>query len=486
MRRFRQTTLLCLACGALLFGLVWSRRTGPLPLGIMIAGVVCGTAGLRKLGIAGLYALVFAAFMVGWWRGGMVMRTYRDNLALAHHTITVAGYASSDGIYADHKQLSFDIQHARVLPDEVAGVGGEPVAGSVAVSGFGAAAVNKGDYIQVTGTLHPSRGSHTFTMGFAALQVSPVKVQGLNRIRQRFSAGMYSALPEPLGSFAMGLLIGQRSTIPKDLYDMLTVVGLTHIVAVSGYNLTIIISAVRRLLGKRSKFQSLAVSLAMIAGFLTVTGLSASIVRAALISTLSLLAWYYGRRIRPVLLILFTAAVTALWNPFYLWSDIGWYLSFLAFIGILIIAPLVSSWLFGRAKPSVLAGLIIETVAAEIMTLPLIMFVFGRFSVIGLAANLVVVPFIPLAMLLSFIAGMSGMLIPAVSGWFAYPARLILTYMVDVVAILSKVPKAVVGVTLGIPAMAVLYGSVLAVAAALWKKVRKNAKITDMNQVSAS
>src|SRR5205807_2186671 len=104
---------------------------------------------------------------------------------------------------------------------------------------------------------------------------------------------------------------------------------------VSGYNLTIIIRGLNRLkLG--SKYQRLILSLAFIAFFVLVTGFSASIVRAAIVSTLSLWAWFYGRKIRAVLLIAFTAALTGLINPFYIWGDLGWYLSFLAFFGVLI------------------------------------------------------------------------------------------------------------------------------------------------------
>lgn len=143
---------------------------------------------------------------------------------------------------------------------------------------------------------------------------------------------MQSALPEPAASFGLGLLIGQRSTIPKSVSLQLAAVGLTHVVAVSGYNLTIIMRAVRKLLRKRSKYQSTVASLLLIGIFLLFTGFSASIVRAAIVSTLSLWAWYYGRTFRPIVLILLAAVITAGVYPIYLWSDIGWYLSFLAFL----------------------------------------------------------------------------------------------------------------------------------------------------------
>src|SRR5690606_22117849 len=102
-----------------------------------------------------------------------------------------------------------------------------------------------------------------------------------------FAAGLQSALPEPQASFGLGILIGQRDTLPEKTSDMLKMVGLTHIIAVSGYNLTVLVRFTRRLLAKRSKFQATAGAIARILAFLLVTGGQPSIVRAAIISILS-------------------------------------------------------------------------------------------------------------------------------------------------------------------------------------------------------
>src|SRR5665213_3079382 len=109
---------------------------------------------------------------------------------------------------------------------------------------------------------------------------------------------MQSALPEPLAPFAMGLLVGQRATLPDDIKQDLLMVGLTHIIAVSGYNLTIILHASRRLLAKRSKRLSTFLSFGLIAIFLLLAGTSASIVRAAIVSMLSIVTSYYGRTMK--------------------------------------------------------------------------------------------------------------------------------------------------------------------------------------------
>lgn len=99
-------------------------------------------------------------------------------------------------------------------------------------------------------------------------------------VRREFSAGMQSALPEPLASFGLGLLTGQRSTLPQHTTNGLSAVGLTHIVALSGYSLTIIVLFVQRIMSRRSKYQTLLFALLLMAAFLAITGLNAAVVRA--------------------------------------------------------------------------------------------------------------------------------------------------------------------------------------------------------------
>ena len=113
---------------------------------------------------------------------------------------------------------------------------------------------------------------------------------------------MQTALPEPNASFGLGILVGQRNNLPTELYQQMIMVGLVHIVAVSGYNLTILVRAVGRL-KLFSKYQQLILSLLVIAAFLLVTGFSASIVRAAIVSTLGLIAWFYGRKPQPIVIL---------------------------------------------------------------------------------------------------------------------------------------------------------------------------------------
>ncbi|HSX17415.1 MAG TPA: ComEC/Rec2 family competence protein [Patescibacteria group bacterium] len=379
--------------------------------------------------------LLFAG--VGWWRGSAMMRSLAAYAVLSKQSVTLVGRATEDGVYGDRSQMVFSMDHVRVTyPRSLS------LPGNVAVAGFGMSAVYRGDEVQVTGKLYPRRGNVQAGVSFAELRVLVRGNSPIDVLRRKFAAGLLSAVPEPLASFGLGLLIGQRSTLPPDVAQTLVMVGLTHIIAVSGYNLTIIIEAARRLFGGRSKFQTLAACLALMACFLLLTGNSPSIVRAGIISTLSIFSWYYGRTVRPLVLLLTAAAITIAANPLYLWGNVSWYLSFLAFFGVVLVAPVITRRVYGSRELKLLAKMVIESLCAEAMTLPYVLYIFGQVSTVSLLANVLVAVLVPLAMLLCTVAGLAGMLLPSAAGWVAWPARLVLRYMLDAASLISRVPHA--------------------------------------------
>lgn len=472
MRKFRRTTLITVFCLAVLGGLGLSRRfnleIGLIPLLLTTVYLLL----LKPKNILGLFLIVILGLSFGLWRGSGYMQNVRQLQSLAEQKVTITATATTDSIYGKRSQVQFTGNNIQLIwPYK------SKLAGSFKLSGFGERMVYRGDRVQVTGKIFPSRGSNQATIAYAQLKRVSAGNSWYAELARRFSAGAQSALPEPLASFGLGLLIGQRNTMPADITAALTAVGLVHIVAVSGYNLTILIRGVSRLkLG--SKYQKLVLSLALIAGFVLITGFSASIVRAALVSVLALWAWYYGLKIKPLVLITFAAAVTAVWNPFYIWSDLGWYLSFLAFFGVLVVAPVISARLF-KKPPKLLTGVVLETLSAEIMTLPLILMTFSQLSIIALVANALIVPLVPLAMLLSAAAGAAGAIVPQIAGWFALPARLLLTYMLDVVHILANLPSALIHRSISLPYMILIYGFAGLAITAMYQKLPKKPAINE-------
>ena len=404
------------------------------------------------------------------------MRYQAMHASFHYQKVTLQGRATEDAVYGQRYQLTFSMSNVEAVAPRHAAL-----VGNVTVRGFGESAVYRGDLVRVTGKLYPTRGNNLASVSFAQLRVIERGSSKIDEVRRLFAAGMQSALPEPAASFGLGLLLGQRSTLPEHTQEELRHTGLTHIIAVSGYNLTIIVMACRRLFMNHSKFQATAACLLLIGVFLLMTGSSPPIVRASIISVLSIAVWYYGRAFKPVVLLLLAAAATVLMNPFYLWGNVSWYLSFLAFFGVLVLAPLVTRRLWDNKEPKVLAGILVESACASVAVLPYILYIFGEVSLVSLLANLCVIPFIPFAMLLALVAGLAGVLAPALASWLAWPANMLLTYMLDVASILSRVPHAFIErIGFSLPAMLVGYAVLVLLCAVLWLKTRqKHGIITD-------
>lgn len=474
--KLRRTTLIMFGLAAFLVGLALARTRIYIHITLVWLALAFIVVTIRRSKTALVVSVVLFGLFLGWWRGSVYMNQLAKYKPLYSQKVTIIGTADTDGIYAKGSQLSFDIKNLQVVsPYPV------QLVGKIGIRGFGANAVFRGDVVKVSGKLYQTRGSRQASISYSRMEIIKRTTSAVESARRRFVAGMYSSLPEPLASFGLGLLIGQRNTLPENVNNQLSAVGLTHIVAVSGYNLTIIMIAVTYVLQGRSKYQSTLISALLIGLFLLFTGFSASIVRAAIVGALSLAAAYYGRSFRPVLLILLAACLTAGSNPIYIWSDIGWYLSFLAFFGVLVIAPLVLKRIYKHKRPKLLALVMAETMSAQLMALPLIMYIFGEVSLIALPANILIVPLVPLAMLVSFVAALGGVFVPAIAGWLAWPARILLTYMLDVVALMSKIPHALTPKSLPLTQLIAVYTLVLLLIFILIAKTRrKNATITEI------
>lgn len=476
---WRRTTRFVLFGVAIVAGLAWARKGGE------ISGwwpaLLCGWAlvSFRRARLLSVYAVVVFGFTLGWWRGGQFMREVHFLEQIAGSKVTITGRALTDSIYGRNGALEFDLGHLQLDSLHF-----RKIIGKVGVSGYGERMVYRGDQVRISGKFSPGKGSYVAWLSFADLEVTARSQSLVYATTRHFAAGLQSTLPEPQASFGLGILVGQRDTLPEQTSDMLKMVGLTHIIAVSGYNLTVLVRFTRRFLAKRSKFQATTGAITLILAFLVVTGGQPSIVRAAIISILSLGAWYYGRTIRPMVLILLTAAGTALWNPMYLWSDIGWYLSFLAFFGVLVVAPALTARLFKVRRPGAMSQLIIESFSAQIMTLPIILYIFNESSYIVLLANLLVVPLIPLAMVLTFVAGLAGVFIPALAGWLSWPARYLLTYLLDVAGIVSRIPNMQFSVQISTATMVSFYAFIVLFTLIWWQKSHINGKITDRNDTN--
>lgn len=454
-------------CAALLLGLA-APRFGLLNADITIAIIGCLllTFCIKKLSFVAVPAVLLSGMLLGMWRGSAMELSLQQYVGFIDQKVVVEGVVRDDPSYDDKYRLQLRIGDVQVE--------GKSLPGTIRLTTFEPIQPQRGQKVRAEGTLREGFGNYQAAIYFAKASVTDPATSWVEQLRHVFTASILSHIPEPQASLGLGFLIGLKSQMPDDLGEQLKLLGLTHIVVASGYNLTILVRLGRRLFAERSKYQALLVSVLLLVGFVLVTGFSASMTRAALVTGLALAAWYYGRRVHPFLLIVGAAAITAGFNPVYLWSDIGWWLSFLAFTGVFVLAPLVQRRLIGERQPHWLLQVFIETLCAQLLTLPLILFIFGDLSTLVIVANILIVPLIPLVMLVTFVAGVVGLAVPAIAAWVSLPAVWLLTYMTEVMAWLSGVPWASFTTPINLLGMVLLYMVILLVGIILFRKTRYN------------
>lgn len=415
-------------CGAVVVGLGLSTNAWLQWLADPLWMVVSAVTILLVLHHQARWLLIIAALLglvLGGSRGtgDMVARTAYDGLI--GETVTLQGV-----VYEDVDRDSSGALTLR-LSDVKLGEHALPAQVWVSLAG-GEHDVRRSDVARVTGRLSEGFGSFAAGMFRAELDgvVRPSPGDVALELREAFGEQVRRGIDEPSASLGMGYLTGQRRSLPEDLDEALRIAGLTHVVVASGYNLTILVRFMRRLLARHSRYLTAFGSVLLIGGFIAVTGMSPSMSRAGLVAGLALGAWYIGRQFHPVTLLAFAAAVTGLIEPSYVWGNLGWQLSFAAFAGVMIVAPLAQHYFFGDKKPGNIRQILGETTAAQLVTAPLLLYSFGYISNVALIANLFVLPLIPLAMLLTFITGIAGYLAPWSVEVVGLPAQWLLDYMV--------------------------------------------------------
>lgn len=224
-------------------------------------------------------------------------------------------------------------------------------------------------------------------------------------------------LPEPHASLAIGILLGVKRGMSREFYDQLVSTGTLHVVAASGYNVTVVAGSILSLIGLvLPKYVAIAASLLGVAVYVLIAGAGPAIVRAGVMGCLSLIGVMLGRMSEARWLLWVTAWVMLMIKP-ELVADIGFQLSVSATVGLLYVGTALSSIAIRISNIGVRGVVInyfVPTLAATGATAPVIWWHFGRLSLIGVLVNLMILPVVPVIMLLSalsvFVAPVSFLL----------------------------------------------------------------------------
>ncbi len=266
--------------------------------------------------------------------------------------------------------------------------------------------------------------------------------RGMSFLQSLFMERINKIFPEPHASFEAGLLVGARKGIPEDLMDKFNITGLTHIIAISGYNITIIIVFVMAVLKGLPRRISFVAAVTAIILFTLFVGASPAVTRASIMGILGLLALNSGRQNNIHLAVLWSAGFMVLWNPKILWWDVGFQLSFAAVLGLIYVAPLFDKYAKKLPDTMGVREAIQMTLSAQVMALPIIIYNFERLSLIAPLANLLVIFAIPPAMLFGFSAVLASFLFEGLSLILGYITWGILSYIIKVIELMAVVPYA--------------------------------------------
>jgi len=287
-------------------------------------------------------------------------------------------------------------------------------------------------YIQKVGEKH----AHMFM--FYILRAKEIAAQRINEL-----------WPEPHASFMAGLLYGYRGGLGS-LNEHFSRTGVTHIVAISGYNITIISMILMNicsylLIPRKKAFYYIVFGICV---FLIFAGLSASVVRAGIMGIIVLVARQLGRPSRIANVLLLTAVFMTMHSPHIVLWDAGFQLSYISTLGLIYITPTIEKYFMRIPEVFALRESVTTTLSAIVATLPLILFQFKRFSSVAPIVNVLILWIIPWIMSIGFFAvvlSYIAMPIAEVLVWISYIG---MHYIIVVVKFFSGLSYAAIDISI--------------------------------------
>ncbi len=443
---------------------LWLILLPPSVIGIIIARPKKTSLNWRSVFACGI------AFSLGAVRLAVAMPTFGDGDLAAYNE---QGFVTIEGLIIDGPDVRDTHVNLRVRAETLTLDEGEPfpVKGIVLVQAPLVGAYRYGDPVTITGELLTPPESDDFSYRdylarqgvHSMMQYTQIEVTGPRRgnpiravmldFRATAHRTIMRLLPDPQASLLAGILLGIETGISPEVRDAFNAVGATHVIAISGSNLAIlgglIMSLTRRFMRER---RAAAITIVGILTYAVFVGADAAVLRAAIMVALGLVAAQLGRQTWAFASIAFAALLMTVINPLTLW-DVGFQLSFLATLGLVLYVDPLQNWLAkGLSKllsadnaqqiVAAISDAFVVTVAAQITTTPIMAYYFGRFSVLSLPVNFLIIPAQTPLMVLGGLGVIAALLVWPLGQILTWGSWVFLSFTLWVVRIFARLPFA--------------------------------------------
>jgi competence protein ComEC len=270
---------------------------------------------------------------------------------------------------------------------------------------------------------------------FAGIQGTEAKFVEQNpgwgwwQLRQRIVRSQLQGLGSPVGQLVSSIVLGGKAVdLPGDIRDRFIAAGLAHVLAASGFQVSLLLGIILKITESLSAKPRLAIGVGILMAYLGLTGIQASVLRAALMGAAVLLALTMETKVKPLGSLFLAAVIILLFDPLLI-QDLGFQLSFLATLGLIVTLPPLQArldWL-----PTTIASLVAVPLATSIWVLPLLCYQFNTLATYSIGVNILCTPLITIISLGGMISGMSALIFPplgsAIASLLFYPTSLLIS-----------------------------------------------------------
>lgn len=265
----------------------------------------------------------------------------------------------------------------------------------------------------------------------------------LYKVKDKFLEKINYSIREPENLLMGGLVLGDKASFDESMRQSFVNTGTIHIVALSGYNVTIVAEWIMKLFSFLPRNFGIYLGIFSIILFILMTGGSTTAIRAGIMATLALVARATGRNYDVARALILAAVLMILVNPLILVYDVSFQLSFIATVAVIFLAPKIEKYFTWVTKKFGFRDIISVTCAAYIFVLPFILYKMGTLSLVALPANALILSFIPITMALGFFTGFLGLFSNILAFPFGILSYLFLHYELFIIDVFSNVPFAI-------------------------------------------